>query len=537
MKKKALYKLLIITILVLFIPIFSYTALQFLQSDKNQELVQSIYDRQLDSILFSINQHCWDVFSTWLSEISNMSINAYKQHSLSNINSALMEYVENETVISGVFLRITPDLFYSYMNPSYYESFNKHDLRYQSNRLIDQKRSVLNRLIQLAREGYVRPIAIQLDTLQGFRNSQSLLLFPIVNNIFPLNNAAFSGILIDNEIFIKEIVARRFSAMSEGDFIFAVEEPDKNEFLYLSSDSSPQHKFEKSTPLWILPHLELKIKLSGTTLGEISKRQTHLNLFLLVIVNILLIVGLVYLLHNTYKEMELARMKTNFVANVSHELRTPISLIRMYAETLEMGRIKDPPKLKKYYKTILSETDRLSKLINNILDFSKIESNKKTFQMTDTDMKALLEKALDIYHHHLQKNNFELDVHIEENLPVLKVDAEAITQAVVNLIDNAIKYSDKDKKISINLYEKDGKIILSVKDSGIGIPETDQEKIFEKFYRVGSSTVHNTKGSGLGLSLVKHIMDVHNGKIELFSKTGKGSTFSLIFFIESNRKG
>lgn len=533
MKKKAIHKFLLVMIVVLFIPIFSYTVLQFIQSDKNQELVQSIYDRQLNSILFSINQHCWDIFSTWLSEISNKSIHTYTSESSNRIDKDLRSFVENESVISGVFLRITPDLFFSYIDNE--KTTDSLMTQRTAERIISNKPDVLNRLISLAKEGYVRPIAIQLDTTKEFSGSQSLLLFPIVDKSFPINSAAFSGIIIDNERYVREIVARRFASLNEGDFIFAISDVKQDKLLYFSSLEKPDGNFEKSTTLWILPHLDIKIKLSGTTLRDISRRQTQLNLLLLIIVNILFIAGMIYLLWNTYKEMELARMKTNFVANVSHELRTPISLIRMYAETLDMGRIKESKKLKKYYKTILAETDRLSKLINNILDFSKIESNKKSYTMVKTDMKELTEKALQIYYYHLQKNKFELDVDIMDQPAIIQADPEAVTQAFVNLIDNAIKYSDsRRKKISIKLFQKDEYIILSVSDQGIGISESEHTKIFEKFYRVGSSTVHNTKGSGLGLSLVKHIMQVHNGKIELESEPEKGSTFSLIFPVDKS---
>ncbi|MDZ7722381.1 MAG: HAMP domain-containing sensor histidine kinase [candidate division KSB1 bacterium] len=537
MKKRAIHRVLIVTIVVLFLPIFSYTALQFMQSDKNQKLVQSIYDRQLDSILFSINQHCWDIFSTWLSEISSHSVTAYNNRSPQNINSALGEFVEMESVVSGAFLRVTPDLYYSYMdNRSVSKtSIKDNQFRVNADKIITDKQKVLERMIRLAKEGYVRPIAVQLDTMQSSDVPQSLLLFPIVDESFPINSAAFSGIIINNEKYVREIVARRFSSLNEGEFIFAVSDSRQDQFLYLSSEEKPDANFEKSQTLWILPHLDIKIKLSGTTLGEISKKQIQTNLLLLVAVNVLFIAGMAYLLRNTYKEMELARMKTNFVANVSHELRTPISLIRMYAETLEMGRIEGENKLKKYYRTILAETDRLSKLINNILDFSKIESNKKTYQMVRTDMKDLVEKALHIYHYHLQKNNFELDVHMTEHPVMLKVDPEAVTQAFVNLIDNAIKYSDSSQKIDINLNSHDNDVVLSVSDQGIGIPESEQDKIFDKFYRVGSSTVHNTKGSGLGLSLVKHIMQVHQGEVKLKSKPGEGSTFSLVFPTNQNQ--
>jgi signal transduction histidine kinase len=200
-----------------------------------------------------------------------------------------------------------------------------------------------------------------------------------------------------------------------------------------------------------------------------------------------------------------------------------------------MGRV-NARKKNYYYKTIISESARLSQLINNILDFSKIQTRRKHYHFSDTNLQTVLDKALNSYKYHLDRNNFDLKVDIEENLPTIKADGEAVTQAIVNLLDNAIKYSKEKKLIEVMLKKSNGTLVLSISDHGIGIAEGEQNKIFEKFYRVGSSLEHNTKGSGLGLSLVHHIMHVHQGSITVKSKPGKGSTFSLLFPINKNEE-
>jgi len=227
--------------------------------------------------------------------------------------------------------------------------------------------------------------------------------------------------------------------------------------------------------------------------------------------------------------MTLAQMKTDFVADVSHELRTPLALIRMYAETLEMGRVGSEQKKKSYYKTIMNETARLTQLINNILDFSKIESSKKEIILEDVDLGALIQETVDMHHFHLEQKGFDLQLNIEKSLPMISADGESLKLAFINLLDNAVKFTPEKKVISVVLTRQDASLVLSVMDHGIGIPKAEQKRIFEKFYRVGSSLVHDTKGSGLGLSLVKHIMEVHGGKVNVISNQGEGSTFSLIF--------
>jgi len=527
MNKQPQYKFLIVIIVALLIPILSYTVLQFLQRDRNEEMIKSIYDRQLESILFSVNQHCWDIFSTWLSEISSIATNNYETLFQRKAYQKLQEFIEKERVISGIFLRFSENhLVLNWAEDYQEEAPNYLNVVERVEEIFKESEKNLMRRIQLANEGYVKPMAFSFKDKSSVYQ-QTILLFPIVDTALP-NRALFGGIIIDNDTYVREIVARRFASMNEGDFIFGVTKPGEDELLYYSSEEEPVGAFEKSTELWILPHMDIKVKMSGTTLGTVSRRRMRLNLILLVVVNVIFFSGLAYLIKNIGKEMELAQMKTNFVANVSHELRTPIALIRMYAETLEMGRVADQSRLKKYYRTILGETARLSKLINNILDFSKIESKKKSYQMSPTDLQLLVEQALEMYRYHLQKENFELDVKMDD-VPNVNIDSEAITQAFVNLLDNAIKYSGDEKRIQVLLKNMDSRIALSVKDFGIGIPESEQKKIFDKFYRVGSSLVHNTKGSGLGLSLVKHIMDVHGGDVQVNSESGKGSTFSLVF--------
>ena len=274
------------------------------------------------------------------------------------------------------------------------------------------------------------------------------------------------------------------------------------------------------------PGLTLAIKLRGTTLQALGDHFVRTSFLILSALSLLLAGGIILTYRNVTKEMALARLKSDFVSNVSHELRTPLSLIRLYAETLEMGRLTSPQKYQEYYQIIRKESERLTALINNILDFSRIEAGRKEYDFRETDMQELVRNTLDSYRYQIEQSGFTFEEKISD-VPSLRVDREAMARSLLNLVNNALKYSQDQKFIGVSLYRQNGAVNLEVTDHGIGIPETEQQKIFEKFYRVGDPLVHNTKGSGLGLSLVRHIVQAHGGQVSVDSVPGQGSKFTI----------
>ena len=274
--------------------------------------------------------------------------------------------------------------------------------------------------------------------------------------------------------------------------------------------------------------LAMGIKFQGTTAEAIGRQWVQRSMLILGALSVLMIGGLVLTFRSVNKQVALARLKSDFVSNVSHELRTPLALIRLYAETLELGRITTQEKKLEYYSIIRKESERLTALINNILDFSRIEAGGKEYDFRETDIAELVRNTLDSYRYQIEQQGFALEENIDGGIPPVRVDREAIARALVNLVNNALKYSDRDKFLGVKLYRANSVLKLEVVDRGIGIDRNEQARIFEKFYRTCDPLVHNTKGSGLGLSLVQHITQAHGGDVEVESTPGRGSKFTLI---------
>ena len=223
----------------------------------------------------------------------------------------------------------------------------------------------------------------------------------------------------------------------------------------------------------------------------------------------------------------MARLKSDFVANVSHDLKTPLSVIRMFGETLEMGRVTDEARRQEYYRVITREGERLSRLIDNVLDFSRIESGRRRYDIAPTAVEPVIRETLEAFAYPLEQQGFKVEVSVAPDLGPVPMDADAIGQVLANLVDNAIKYSADDKALAIDARVVDGRLALSVADRGIGVPTREQGRIFEKFYRAGRSDTQGRRGSGVGLALVRHVAQAHGGTVTVESEPGAGSRFTL----------
>ena len=231
------------------------------------------------------------------------------------------------------------------------------------------------------------------------------------------------------------------------------------------------------------------------------------------------------------REMALAEMKANFVADVSHELKTPLALIRMFAETLQSGRVVSDEKRQEYYGIIVRESTRLTNLINNILDFARIEAGRREYTMERVAIENVVRQTYEAYRAQLDENLFEHRLTVASSLPAVEADCDAIAQVVINLIVNAIKYSGDERYLAIDVAgdTRRGRhgVLISVHDHGIGIRPDDRAHVFEGFFRSPDGRVREQGGTGLGLALVKHIVDAHGGSLDVESRLVKGTMFRI----------
>jgi signal transduction histidine kinase len=227
---------------------------------------------------------------------------------------------------------------------------------------------------------------------------------------------------------------------------------------------------------------------------------------------------------------ELSRLKSYFVSSVSHDLKTPLTSIRLFAELLADHEDLPRQKALEYLGIIEGESDRLSRLITNVLDFAKIEKGTKEYSFKQCDLNNIVRDVLRSLDYQITSHGFQVHTNIYTELLRIEADADAVFDAMTNLISNAMKYSPPDRKcITIETASKDGFAILSIQDEGYGIPQEEIDHIFESFYRIDDVKLKSAGGAGIGLSIVKHTMNAHRGKVEVQSEVGKGSTFALLF--------
>lgn len=240
------------------------------------------------------------------------------------------------------------------------------------------------------------------------------------------------------------------------------------------------------------------------------------------------------LLRDVNRDVRMTEVRSHFVASVSHELKTPLTAIRMFAETLALGRSRDARTQSEYLETIVNESERLARLVDNVLDFSKIEQGKKIYRLRPTSLADVADSAVRAMQYPLAQEGFTLHVSVQDDLPSLPADPDAIQQAILNLLTNAMKYSGDAREIDLRVASQNGDALIQVTDRGLGLAPDEQKRVFEKFYRAPSHESRLIAGTGLGLTLVAHIAEAHGGRVELQSSPGAGSTFSILIPIQGH---
>lgn len=502
--KSNLFKTITILIAVIFIPILFFTVYEISTLNSSEQVLDRIYSNQLDAILFSVNQYSEDVVSSWRNKINN-------------------SVVGNNDNLTGAFLKAYNPVSYVFVADSldgnglriFSDRGNTGEERVSALNILHQEEDILNRLYSYKKGGYLKLEPVQVSS------EISAVLFLLENN-------SICGVVFNPVTFINQLLDSKMRSIAGDEFVLAVYQPSGDR-LILSTDRINITDIRQNKPLWLLPQYNLGITLKGRTIDDLVKARTTQNLILIGGITILIIIGIWLVFRNIKKEIQLAQIKSDFVSNVSHELRTPLSLISMFAETLQMGRVKSEEKKNEYYSIIHSETNRLSGIVSKVLNFSKMEAGKRTFHFENSDLNSIVENVFNTYSFHLQNKEFEFDFRKGNDLPSVNIDPDAVSEAIINLIDNAVNYSQDNKVVILRTGKENSFVFVEVEDKGMGIPESDQKKIFDKFFRVSTGHVYNAKGTGLGLSLVKQIVDAHKGKINLWSAPGKGSRFRILF--------
>lgn len=514
-KNNGLKSIGLVLVAIVLLPVLFYTANEFNSLSETEEMVAEIYERQMDALLFSVNQHTWDYINYQGLKVQNF-LNS------SEVSKNAFFASDNPILMVNVF-NLDYRLKSSYAEPAFksYTDIFKNDLP----SYFRDHQNVISNLLTTYNKGYKKTVTLM--------NTD----FPVLDDAYFISLLILEGknqsrvvvaLLLNKTRVIRNIIQPKLEEVAGDQFEVNIFMDKKIHPDYSFSDLKHEEgMLEKK--LWIFPNLTIGMRSQGKDISEITQERFNKSLILIFVLNVVLIAGALFIYKNIRKEMRLAQLKSDFVSNVSHELRTPLSLIRMYSETLEMGRVPSDEKKMQYYKNISQESERLTHLINNILNFSRMESGRKDYNFSDNELNALTKNIIQTYKDHILESGFELDVnYFEKNIDV-KTDSDAISEALINLLDNSIKYSDKVKKISVTTGQKNGTAFIEVNDKGIGISPENYNKIFEKFYREATNNIHNTKGSGLGLSIVKHIMEAHGGWVDVSSELGSGSCFTLVF--------
>jgi len=288
--------------------------------------------------------------------------------------------------------------------------------------------------------------------------------------------------------------------------------------------------FEDNFPPWRIEFYRSKTWALGTL--DIKRNFYFWTILTLVVV---LIFGGVLISRTIAHEMAVLKLKSDFVSSVSHEFKSPLTSIKALTDRLQEGKVKDSEKMQQYFSLITQDVDRLTRLVRNILDFSKIEEGKKEYEFVETDVAQFVTEQVEDFKKEEFSKGLKIQAQISEDIPCIEIDKEALSQALNNLLDNAVKFSPDKKEIAVNVRKDNKNVILEIKDRGIGIPPHELDKIFDKFYQGRNTLRQSVKGTGLGLTLVKHTVEAHGGRIAVKSQIGEGSTFSISLPI--HRKG
>lgn len=508
--KQALRKILTgLTVLLLF-PVVIAIVYEYTRINENEEHISTVYKEQLETVITSINYYTGDIASNWASRID-----LWLMHPS---DTAIINRLSKENAsIRAIYLSSLDG-----RGKTVYRSSTEaaNDTALAS--IINSEKEAIEQLNSYYDNNYRKFISYPTPT-------SSIAMLFICKGADNENLVCI--IELELQQFLQHHINPRIQAIARDNFLIELLHVPSGTILLRASDqASGVTRYDQEGEMWLFPTVKIGITLKQDTITDLASKKVKEGMLLLGAVLLILIAGIWFLYSSVKKEIKLAQIKSEFISNVSHEIRTPLALISMYAETLEMGRISSEEKIKGYYRTISAESERLNGMIDNILNFSQLESGKRKYKFEVCRLNDICTQIIENYESHFKNNHCDVSFEPSEALPRILSDKQAIAEALINLIDNAVKYSRDNKKIEISTGVDKKMCFVEVKDYGIGIARKDQKLIFDKFYRVSRNNLANeVKGTGLGLSLVCEIIKSHKGKVSLQSKPEAGSTFRLYF--------
>ena len=335
-------------------------------------------------------------------------------------------------------------------------------------------------------------------------------------------------VVIEDDLIhlVNNVFPQFFSVSSSSKRLFQVRD-EKGQLRYgapfgdTAGEPVQETRFVSTVDGWVL-----RVTQKDMTDPGLERRKLVDSLLIGVAVTVILS-GLAFLGFAIRRERRLNELKSEFISNVSHELKTPLSIISMFGEMLAEGRTKSAEQAHEYAEIIWRESVRLGRLIDNVLDFAKIERGMGVYEFAETDLGEVIDRAIELSARRVAAAEMTLGADIEPELPILRLDASAVTLAVLNLIDNAIKYAAGGKRIALGVHRTGERIIVSVRDWGPGIDPEEHARIFDRFYRARAIRLLPIRGSGIGLALVQHIARAHGGDADVTSALAEGSTFRI----------
>lgn len=514
--KRFLLRIIVVLMVIILLPVSFFILKQLTNLSENEKLVKSVFEKQIETILYSLNQATDNVVSNWVSRLD-----LPQEADTVVLNEIVNNLIQKNPSIYKV-------EFFSLLNNQPMYTYSRQEEPSSGLTFLPDKNK-LDSLRELIKQDYQK--------IESTTEGEFTILYFLFRN---REKDTGCKLFMNTKTFVKQNLGPGIQAVARDVFTIQVVDKKEGRILYQAGE---EPGFEMTNALsqdiWYLPGKVFRIQPQTTTIESLVTARSRKDYISLSILMLIVTIGFVFLISTIKKEVLLAEMKSEFVSNVSHEIRTPLALISMYAETLLLKRFKTPEKEKEYLTVIHNESNRLSEMVNRILSFSKMEKMKRQYHFDEVDINDLIDEVVYTFGPHLKSMSVECTKEFDFDLPLIEADREAVNECLVNLIDNAVKYGkETGKKIWIKTRQTDKNLCIDVEDNGIGISKKHLPYIFDKFYRVTKGNLaHQAKGTGIGLNIVQQIMKTHNGIVDVKSKPNEGSCFTLIFPLNRKKNG